>query len=70
MTLTARQVRELNLAVRHLGRAMKALERAGIPPARDFQTTLYRLNNGIDLTAKASDALIDGLESQSEGSDS
>ena len=66
MTLTARQVRELNLAVRHLGRAMKALERAGIPLARDFQTTLYRLNNGIDLTAKASDALIDGLGSQSD----
>jgi hypothetical protein len=61
MSLTDQQRRELNLALRHLGRAMKAIERAKVPPASDFVTLGYRLNVGIEHVYKASDAMIDGL---------
>lgn len=63
MSLTPRQVHEINTAIRHLGRAMKALERANIPLPRDYATSTYRLNLGVDLVGKASDALIAGVSS-------
>lgn len=52
----------MSTALRHLGRAMAALQRANVPPAGDFVTGLYRLNVGVDLVGKASAALIDGIE--------
>jgi hypothetical protein len=40
---------------------MKALDRARIPLPRDFVTSEYRLARGVELVAKASDALLDGI---------
>lgn len=63
--LTKRQLSELHTTVRHLGRAMAAMGRAGIPtPPRfggtpDWLGTLYEADDA--LTA-ASNRLIDALE--------
>lgn len=61
MTLTPRQRREVDMAVRHLGRALRSLERAALPWGTGSERPLLELNRGERLTAEASDKLIDGL---------
>lgn len=61
MTLTARQRREADVAVRHLGRALRALDRANIPSGTATDRALLELNRGERLAGQASDKLIDGL---------
>lgn len=60
--LTPRQIREVNIAIRHLGRAMKALNRAKVPLDSGYTPWRYSLNKGEQRVGQASDALIDGLE--------
>jgi len=62
--LTPRQRRQVNLAIGHLGRAMKALQRADLPlPPPSLGTSpFYDLDRGVRLVGEASDALIDGME--------
>lgn len=65
LTLTDRQHRELVQAVRHIGRAMRALDRAKVPnPPRIgvCPEWLINLYDGEDMLRAASDRLIDGLE--------
>lgn len=69
MTLTAEQLRELNVAVRHLGRAMNALRRADLPYATGTEHALMELNRGERLVGQASDKLIDGLMAVEEEDD-
>ncbi|WP_159599719.1 hypothetical protein [Agromyces humi] len=61
---TARQQRDLDLAVRHIGRALAALGRVGIPTTSGDgrQPGLYALIAAERSLAEASDSLIDGLE--------
>lgn len=60
--LTPRQRREVGQAIRHVGRAMRALNRANLPDPTDFVGHRFPLHNGVQLLAKASDALIDAME--------
>ncbi len=60
--LTPRQVRELDTAVRHLGRAMKAFDRAHVPLGQMGESAVFMLNTAEGLTQAASNKLIDGLE--------
>lgn len=69
-TLTPRQLREVNTALRHLGRAMAALDRAQlpqVPPAGNYVEWLFDLHRGEQRTASASNSLIDGLEAYAPG---
>lgn len=49
------------MAVRHLGRALRALNRAKVPDGTSSERAILELNRGERLTAQASDKLIDGL---------
>jgi hypothetical protein len=60
--LTPRQKREVDTALRHLGRAMGALGRVDLPLARAGESWLFPLNKGERLVGEASNSLIDGLE--------
>jgi hypothetical protein len=57
--LTARQRADIATAVRHLGRAMRALDRAGLPDADT--SALRELHDGQRAAGEASDHLIAGL---------
>ena len=61
MTLAPKQRREVDTAVRHLGRAMRALDRARVPAGAATERAILELNRGERLVAQASDKLIDGL---------
>lgn len=64
-TLTPRQKREVDVALRHLGRAMKALGRADLPDAEgwsDRSGWVNGLQRGLRKVGEASDTLIDALE--------
>ena len=60
--LTPRQEKQLNLAIRHLGRAMKALDRAQLPLAKTGEHWLFKINAGERKVGEASDRLIAGME--------
>lgn len=61
--LTAKQAAQVTLAIRHLGRAMKALERAKLPhPHVGGRRWTWLLDNGHRALLEASDKLIDGME--------
>ena len=61
--LTAGQLREVNTAIRHIGRALRALNRANLPVAGSSGTEgwLFELNRGERKLGEASDQIIDGL---------
>lgn len=61
MTLTPRQRRDVDTAVRHIGRAMRALARADVPSGTATERAILDLNRGERLLGQASDKLIDGL---------
>lgn len=70
MSLTRRQRREVETAVRHIGRAMQALSRAGIPvPMSGSGKGQWAFYDGERRLGQASDRLIDGLEAESTDSD-
>jgi hypothetical protein len=50
------------MALRHMGRAMSALSRAGLPYPVTGQGWLFALHGGERRLGQASDELIDGLE--------
>jgi len=67
MSLTNRQRREINMAVRHLGRAMAAMVRANVPQAQGMVSWQHRINDGEASLCQASDELIEGLEMEADG---
>lgn len=61
--LSARQRREIDTALRHMGRAMKAFARAGLPePSDHAYSWLFGLHRGERRLGEASDTVIDALE--------
>lgn len=63
--LSEKQKREVDMALSHLGRAMKALSRANLPDAEgwsDRATWVNGLQQGLRKVGEASDVLIDALE--------
>lgn len=61
--LSPRQEHEVSMAIKHLGRAMKAIHRADLPALSESQhrEALYHLHRGMTLLQKASDAMIEGM---------
>lgn len=65
MSLTNRQRREVEAAVRHIGRAMQALSRADIPiPESGSGKGEWAFYDGLRRLGQASNRLIDGLEAE------
>lgn len=63
--LTKRQRKDLDATVRHLGLALRALDRAGIaPPTSSDPEWPWSLNEAMYLTAEASNRLIDAIEGE------
>lgn len=62
--LTARETREITMAIRHIGRAMKALERSGLrPPTGSDEASRWLIERGQRSLFEASDRLISAMES-------
>lgn len=59
--LTPKQEAEVQMALRHMGRAMKALSRAGIPISGAGQPLLLEFNRAELKLCQASDQFIDAL---------
>lgn len=65
--LTARQEREIAVALRHLGRAMRAMSRANLPldPETDgTESLVWELIRAERQIGQASDRMIDALEAR------
>lgn len=65
MSVSKRQRREVEMAVRHIGRAMQALSRAAIPlPMAGSGKGQWAFYDGERRLGQASNRLIDALEAE------